>query len=207
MTDHVSRCGAASPARYRASSSSKAASMSSSVERDSRRDPVVGVDLDDAERRRCGRPRAADRGPIGADTTESEMLPAGGNDDKRECRGTDLGGGPHVRDLGISTVSDPDVHDPTAIVDGKVVGQDLGHRVPVAGREVRHEALVYSACRVFQLRCRSAELVESARARRRGLPRRRLQQRLIRSPSTVRDADHPPLGVEALLRGPVRHCG
>ena len=69
--------------------------------------------------------------------------------------------GPHVRDFDISTVSDPGVHDPTAIVDGKVVGQHLRHRVPVAGREVRLEALVYLACGVFQPRRWSAEFVES----------------------------------------------
>ena len=129
------------------------------VERDSRRDPVVGVDLDDAERLGVER-----LGPLiptgGADTTESKTLPAGRNDDKRDGLGTDLGGGPHVRDFDISTVSDPDVHDPTAIVDGEVVGQYLRHRVPVAGREVRLEAVVYSACRVFQLRRRTAEFVE-----------------------------------------------
>ena len=33
------------------------------VERDARRDPVVGVDLDDAEHLDAERPRAADRGP------------------------------------------------------------------------------------------------------------------------------------------------
>ena len=49
MTDHVCAWAAASPARYRASSSAKAASMSSTVERDDRHDPLVGVDLDDAE--------------------------------------------------------------------------------------------------------------------------------------------------------------
>ena len=57
-------------------------------------------------------------------------------------------------------LSDPGVHDPTAIVADNVVGQHLRHRVPVAGREVRPEALVYSACRVFQPRRRSAEFVE-----------------------------------------------
>ena len=74
---------------------------------------------------------------------------------------TELGDGSHVRDLGIPTVSDAGVHDPAAIVSGKVVGQHLRHGVPVAGREVRPEALVHSACRVFQPRRRPAELVEA----------------------------------------------
>ena len=63
MTDHVCAWAAASPARYRASSSSKAASMSSGSNDDRRRDPVVGVDLDDAEHLRDERLRAAGRGP------------------------------------------------------------------------------------------------------------------------------------------------
>ena len=66
----------------------------------------------------------------------------------------------HVRDRGISTVSDPRVHDSAAIVTEKVVGQHLAHRVPVAGREVLLEALGHLACRVFQPRCRPAELIE-----------------------------------------------
>ena len=37
---------------------------------------------------------------------------------------------------------------------------ELGHRVPVAGREARREALVYSACGVFKPRRRPAELIE-----------------------------------------------
>ena len=35
----------------------------------------------------------------------------------------------------------------------------------------------------------------------------KISQRLIRSPSTVEDVDHPPLGVEALLRGPCADVG
>ncbi len=73
----------------------------------------------------------------------------------------EVGDRSHVRDLGIPTVSDPGVHDPTAIVGGNVVGQHLRHGVPVAGREVRPEALGHLACRVFQPRCRSAEFIES----------------------------------------------
>ena len=75
-------------------------------------------------------------------------------------REPEVGDCPHVGDLGIPTASDPGVHHPTTIVIGNVVGHDLGHGVPVAGREVRLEALVYSACRVFQPRRRPTELVE-----------------------------------------------
>ena len=52
----------------------------------------------------------------------------------------DVGDRPQVCDLGISTVSDPGVYDPPTIVAGDVVGQDLGERVPVAGREVRRDS-------------------------------------------------------------------
>ena len=75
------------------------------------------------------------------DAREDEALAAGRHDGRRHCRDPDVGDRPHVRDLGISTVSDPGVHDPTAIVAENVVGQYLRHGVPVAGREVRQEAL------------------------------------------------------------------
>ncbi len=118
----------------------------------------------------------------------------------------DLGDRSHVRDLGISTVSDPGVHHPTAIVGGNVVGQDLGHRVPVAGREVRIEALVHSACRVFQPRRRPAEFVES---RERGVDVCLVEDLAAVDPIAFdgQKVDLPPLGVEALLRGPGRTVG
>ncbi len=86
-------------------------------------------------------------------TSEDEVLPAGRNGVNVMFRDAELGGGPHVCDFGIPTVSDPGVHHPTTIVRHKVVGQYLGHGVPVAGREVRVDALEYSACRVFQPWC------------------------------------------------------
>ena len=49
MTDHVCAWAAASPARYRASSSAMAASKSSRSNTTTRHDPFVGVDLDDVE--------------------------------------------------------------------------------------------------------------------------------------------------------------
>ena len=83
---------------------------------------------------------------------------------------------------------------------------DLRHRVPVAGREVRQEALVHLACRVFQPRRRPAELIE---------PRERgVEVCLVEDFAAVdqvavdhQDVDAAPLGLEALLRGPVRHVG
>ena len=103
-------------------------------------------------------------------------------------------------------MQDPGVHDPTPIVDGKALGQHLGHCVPVAGGEARLKALIHSACRVFQPRCRPAELVE---------PRERgvevcLVEELAAADHIAFDrqeVDFPPLGVEALLRDPMRHMG
>ena len=68
-----------------------------------------------------------------ADTSEGEALPAGRNDGRRRCSRPDLGDRSHVRDVDISTVSDPGVHDPTAIVDENVVGQYLRHARPSRG--------------------------------------------------------------------------
>ena len=158
MTDHVCRYVAASPARYRASSSSKAASMSSRSNTTCADGPVVGVDLDDLEHlvMELLRPVAdGERGGI-----EDEALPAGRDHGRRHVFGPDVGDSAHVCDFGIPTVSDPGIHDPPAIVSGKVVGQHPRHRVPVAGREVRHVAVDHSARRVFQLLRRTAELIE-----------------------------------------------
>ena len=63
--------------------------------------------------------------------------------------------------FGFSTVQDTGAHYPSAILDGYVVGQYLRHCVPVASREVRLEALVHLACRIFQPRCQRVELIES----------------------------------------------
>ena len=86
---------------------------------------------------------------------------------------------------------------------GKVVGQHLRHGVPVAGGEVRQEALIHLACRVFQPRCRPAELFES---RDRGV-----QVCLVEYFAAVdhvafdrENRDPAPLGVETLLRGLIR---
>ena len=89
--------------------------MSSRSNTTRRRDPVVGVDLDDAEHlgvERLG-PLVAARE---ADTTEGEALAAGRNDCRRYVRDPDVGDRPHVRDFGISTVSDARAHHPTTIV-------------------------------------------------------------------------------------------
>ena len=93
-------------------------------------------------------------------TTQDETFSAGRGEGRRHCRCADGGDGPHVRDVCISTAQDPPAYHPAAIVIAHVVGQHLGHRGPVAGREVRPKAVVCSACRVFQWWRLRAELVE-----------------------------------------------
>ena len=72
-----------------------------------------------------------------------------------------LGEASHVRHLHIATMSDPGVHDPTAIVSANSSAQISAMASQSRAAIVRPEAFVHPACRVFQLRRRSAELVES----------------------------------------------
>ena len=133
--------------------------MSSRSNSDARRDPMVGVDLDDAEHLgvELALRYVAARGRY---AVKAETLPADRDDRRRYIR-LDLGEARMSAICSIATMSNPDVHDPTAIVGANIFGEELCHRVPVAGREVRPEAFVDSACRVFQLRRRTAQLVEA----------------------------------------------
>ena len=82
MTDHVCACGGRFAGEVSGVEFLEGGVDVVEVERDDRRDPVVGVDLDDGERPRCGTPRAARRGPSTA-TSEDEALPAGRDDVRR----------------------------------------------------------------------------------------------------------------------------
>ncbi len=83
----------------------------------------------------------------------------------------------------------------------------FGHGVPVAGREVRLEALVGTWLAAFSSRG-AGRLSSSNRASAASRSASsKISQRLIRSPSTVKNRDLSPLGVEALLRGPLRRMG
>ena len=92
------------------------------------------------------------------------------------------------------------------IVTGKVVGQDLRHGGPVAGREVRQEALGHSACSVFQSRSRLAQLIE---LRERGVDVCLVEDLAATDQVTFdsENVDHPPLGDEAPFRGPFQRLG
>ena len=95
-------------------------------------------------------------------TKEDEVLAAGRDDVDVVSLGPEVATAREVlRSRHLGPRRNSRVYDSAAIFTGKVVGQHLGHRVPVAGRKVRLVALVYSACRVFQPRCRPAELLES----------------------------------------------
>ena len=50
-----------------------------------------------------------------------------------KSRDSDVGDRSHVRDLGISTVPDPGIHDLTTIINANVVGQYFRHRRPSRG--------------------------------------------------------------------------
>ncbi len=93
-------------------------------EQDMRRDPLVGVDLGNAEHldAELALPLVGVRG---TDMSEGEELPAGRNDGRRNVRPTLLQGS-HVCDHDIATVPEPGIHHGTAIVDETLVGEDLG---------------------------------------------------------------------------------
>ena len=184
MTDHVCAWAAASPARYRASSSAKAASMSSRSNATRADDPLVGVDLDDAEHlgvERLG-PLIAAREAV---TTEGEALPAGRNDGRRHVRDPEVGDRPHVRDLGISTVSDSRAHHPTAIVTGKssasISAMASQSRAAKCARKRSYTRLAAFSSRGAG-RLSSSNLASAASRS----ASSNSSQRLIRSPSTVK---------------------
>ena len=168
-------------------------------------DPVVGVDLDDVEHlgverlgplvatRSASRLRAR-RSPRVAMTVDVMFATPTSATARMFC------------DLGIPTVSDAGVHHPTAIVDADVVGQHLRHASQSRAAKYAWKRSYYSACRVLQPRRRPTELVES---RERGVEVC-LVEYLAAVDQVALDrhkVDLPPLGVEALLRSPVRRAG
>jgi len=78
-------------------------------------------------------------------------VPATDRDDLwRHARDPDLGERRDFGDHGIAALSTSRAHHPPTIVHGNVGGQCFSHGIPVAGREVRLEALGYLAGRVLQ---------------------------------------------------------
>ena len=110
------------------------------VEQDSRRYPFVGVVLNDLKGIVLNRVAVEARA---APMRENEAFAPGRNDVHRDVRQqSDLGGHPQVFDCSISTLPEPGIHDPAAIVATIILGKVLRHGIPVAGREMRQEALV-----------------------------------------------------------------
>ncbi len=110
-------------------------------------------------------------------------------------------------DLGIPTVSDPGVHHPTTIVDGNVVGQYLRHRRPSRGPRSTSRSARSTWLAAFSSRG-AGRLSSSNRA---SAASRSASSNISSAADQVavdrQKFDHPPLGVEALLRGPVRRVG
>ena len=98
------------------------------------------------------------------------------------------------------------VHHATAIVAGIVVGQYLGHARPSRGPRSTPRSARSSACRVFQPRRLRLQFLK---------PRERGVEVCLVEDFAAADqvafdreeVDHPPLGVEALLRGPMHRLG
>ena len=169
------------------------------VEREARDDAVFCVNLEDVEHLDAEFVRPHPMVP-GADMSEGEARPAGRKGGRRNLFETHLGGRSHFRYVIIATVLDAGVHDPTTIICENVMGGQFRHRVPVAGREVGPEALVHLSCRVFQSPCLRMQLVE--------LRERGIEVGLVEDFGAVdqvafdgEDLDHPPFGIETLLRG------
>src|SRR6202011_136826 len=175
------------------------------IEKDARRDPVVGVDLDDVHpvEPELSVAQVAVRGRY---TSEGEALPASRNGGRRYVRDAEPGEGAQVRDLDISPVQDTGVDDPTAIVGGDVGGEQPRHSVPVAGREVGPEALVHLGCRAVRMR---RLRVQFLKARERGVEVYLFEDFDVADQVAFdcENVDHPPLGIKALLRGPIQHLG
>ena len=129
------------------------------VEHDDCHDLSVPPDLGDAQRLalKClcalvtGRP---------SDATENETLPSGRDELRNSDRDPEVGGLTQFRNHDITTRPQPGIHHATAIVAKTVVGQNVGHRRPVLGAQVRKEAFGRLACGVLKPPCLQVQLVE-----------------------------------------------
>src|ERR1700733_7477483 len=100
------------------------------VERDGGDDPLMGVDLEDAEHlcAKSIRPLMTIQKPH---TEKDQAVPAGCHVRPRHICDKQVGDRSHVRDLGLPTDPDSRAHYPTAIVTEEVVGDYVRHGVPV----------------------------------------------------------------------------
>jgi len=126
-----------------------AASKSSRSKHDACHGPSVGIDLEDVKD--IGAERIMSLvAAQGSDTTKDEVPAADRDGVWRHARDPDLGECRDFGDHGIAALSASLADHPPTIVGRNIGGEDLGHRVPVAGRKARLQPLVSLACRVFQ---------------------------------------------------------
>ena len=176
MTDHVCAWAAASPARYRASSSSKAASMSSRSNTTCADDPLVGVDLGDAEHLGAELASAAGRGSTERIRARARRSPRVAMTvdvmfaDARRRRSLACLRSRHL-DRAEPRRSRRDGDRPTKMSSASISAMASQSR---AAKYAKKRS-TYLACRVFQPRAPAVAAPRIARARRRGLPRRRFR--------------------------------
>ena len=186
---------------YRASSSAKAASKSSRSNTTSRHDPIVGVDLDDVEGFILESPRG--HGPT------RELVRAQGV--RRESRGRSpwSSRSRHQRSPACLSMSASRPRKTPAFTTRRRSSTErsrplLEHGAQSPAAKYEKTRSMHTRCGVLQPRCRRVQLLE---------PRDRgVEVCLVEYLAAVdhvafdrQNADHPPLGVEALLRGPMRH--
>ena len=138
-----------------------------------------------------------------AKRVRGQAFAAGRNDVRRDVLCAQVGGHAQVFDRCISTMSNPGIHDPTAIIAVIIRRRYPPHGVPVARREVRFKRSKRSCWTVFQVRdVRAAVLRSGASAASRSASSK-ISERLIDVAFYRGNADLSPLGFEALLRGPM----
>ena len=115
------------------------------VERDERRDPLVGVDLDDVKGIVLNRLGVA---APDSNTGEDETLPTDRYGVHHRHRKADVSGHLQVSDYVISTILDLGIHHPSAIESRDNSRHGFSQSVPIARREVRPDVLEHARCGV-----------------------------------------------------------
>ncbi len=119
----------------------------------------------------------------------------------------EVGDRPHVRDLDVPTVPDPGVHHPTTIVDCRMSSASIS-AMASQSRAAKY-ARKRSPTRLAAFSSRGACGCSSSK-RASAASRSASSKSSTRSDQVAFDreqVDHPPLGIEALLRGPMRRMG
>jgi hypothetical protein len=167
-----------------------------------RHDPLVGVNLDNAEHFDA-EITLRQVAVWGTDTGQGEALSAERNDGRRyTCHS--LGKSSNIRDHGIAAFPDTDIRHAPVIVDKTIVGQHLGYCQPISGSDMGKEAVCCSARRILWGAHLRAQFLKAGE---RGVYVC-LVKNLVAADPTVfegQQLDHSPLGLKASLRGPTRY--